>query len=105
MYARPNTVKYILIECIDQAYIKETFYSVNDMKMLFQKTEMNNVKSFIKGVNLYRKIQRNFQQDQISSANFFSTRNISTKSDPFHKLFLCKEGKKSPFFYETIPYK
>ena len=37
------TVKHILIECTYFAHIRETFYSANDMKVLFQKIEMNNV--------------------------------------------------------------
>ena len=45
------TVKHIL--CTDPAHITETFYSANDIKKLFQKTEMNNVMSFLNEVNLY----------------------------------------------------
>ena len=37
------TVKYILIECTDLAHIRKTFYRANNMKELFQKTEINNV--------------------------------------------------------------
>ena len=37
------TVKHILIECTDQAHIRKTFYSTNNMKELFQNTEINNV--------------------------------------------------------------
>ena len=50
------TVKHIHIECTDLAHIRETFYSANEMKELNQKTEMNKVMSFLKAVNLYRKI-------------------------------------------------
>ena len=87
------TVKHILIECTDLAHIRETFYSTNGTKELIQKTETNNAMPFQKAVNLYRNILRNFQQYQISPTNCISTRNISTKSYPFHKLFLCKEKK------------
>ena len=34
------TVKRILIECTDLAHIRKTFYSANNMKELFQNTEM-----------------------------------------------------------------
>ena len=42
------TVKHILIECIDLGHIRKTFYSANNMKELFQNTEINNVTSFQK---------------------------------------------------------
>ena len=58
------------------------------MKELFQKVLMDKETSFLKAVNLYWKIKRNFQQDQISSTNCFFSRNTSTKSDFFQKLFL-----------------
>ena len=95
------SMKHIFIECTDLAHIREAFYSANDMKELFQKIEMN-VMSFLKVRNLYRKISRNFQQDQISSTKCFSTRITSTKSDPFHKLYLKKKKK---IYYKTILYK
>ena len=50
------TVKYILIECIDLANVRKTFYSANNMKELFQNTEINNVISFLKTVKLNTKI-------------------------------------------------
>ena len=57
MFAKPNILwNNILIKCTNVADISETFYSANDMKELFQKTEMNNIMSFLKMVNLYRKI-------------------------------------------------
>ena len=37
------TVKHIPIECTDLANIRKTFYSANNMKELFQNTEINNV--------------------------------------------------------------
>ena len=61
------------------------------MKELFQKIEMNNAISFLKAMNLYRKIKRYFLQDEISSTKCFSMRNISTNFDPFKKLFLPKK--------------
>ena len=53
------TVKHILIECTDLAHIRKTFYCANNMKELFQNTEINNVISFLKTVKLYTKIWRN----------------------------------------------
>ena len=50
------TVKHILIECIDLAHIRETFYSTNNMKKLFQNIEIKNVMSFLKAINTYGKI-------------------------------------------------
>ena len=49
-------VKHILIEFNDLAHIRKTFYSANNMKELFQSTEINKVISFLKTVKLYRKI-------------------------------------------------
>ena len=37
------TMKHILIECTDLAHIRKTFYRANNMKELFQNTEINNV--------------------------------------------------------------
>ena len=50
------TMKHILIECTNLAHIRKIFYSVNNMKELFQNTEINNVISFLKTVKLYTKI-------------------------------------------------
>ena len=50
------TVKHILNECTNLACIRKTFYSANNMKELFQNTEINNVISFLKTVKLYTKI-------------------------------------------------
>ena len=50
------TMKHILIECTDLAHRRKTFYSTNNMKELFQNTEINNVISFLKTVKLYTKI-------------------------------------------------
>ena len=48
-------LKHILIECTDLVHIRKTFYSANNMKELFQNTEINNVISFLKTVKLYTK--------------------------------------------------
>ena len=37
------TVKHSLIECTDLAHIRKTFFSANNMKELFQNTEINNI--------------------------------------------------------------
>ena len=50
------TVKHILIECTDLVHIRKTFYSANNMKELFQNTEINNMISFLKAVKLSTKI-------------------------------------------------
>ena len=50
------TMNHILIECTDLAHVRKTFYSANNMKELFQNTEINNVISFLKTVKLYTKI-------------------------------------------------
>ena len=49
-------VKPILIECTDLAHIRKTFYSANNMKEMFQNTEIKNVIQFLKKVKLYTKI-------------------------------------------------
>ena len=55
-YQTNYTVKHILIECTDQAYIRETFYSANDMEELFQNIEIKNVMLLSKAMNIYGKI-------------------------------------------------
>ena len=88
-----NSVKNILIECADLAHLKETFYSANEMKELIQRIEMKYVNPFLKAVNLYGKILKNFQQDEIPSTNCSSSRNNSTKAEPFHqKIFLLQDN-------------
>ena len=71
--------------------------------------------SFLKAINIYRKIQVKFQQDQISPTNCSSTRNTLTKFDPFHKLSPTnlftskwfstnKLSVKPDSFYNPFPY-
>ena len=50
------SMKHILIECTGLVHIRKTFYSANNMKELFQNTEINNVILFLKTVKLYTKI-------------------------------------------------
>ena len=54
-YQTKYTVKHILIECTNLVHIRKTFYSANNIKELFQNTEIN-VISFLKTVKLYTKI-------------------------------------------------
>ena len=76
MHARPNTLWNIpsmfhafhadQIHCKTHphwmAYIRETFYSANDMKELFQNIEIKNVMSLLKAIHIYRKSKRNFNK-------------------------------------------
>ena len=55
------TMKHFIIECTDQAHIRKTLHGANNMKELFQNIEINNVRSFLKTVNLYTSIKRNLQ--------------------------------------------
>ena len=55
-YQTKYTMKHILIECTDLAHIRKIFYSSNNMKEMFQKTEINNVISFLKTAKLNTKI-------------------------------------------------
>ena len=41
-------VKHILIECTVLAHTRQSFYRTNEMKKIFQNTEMNDVMSFLK---------------------------------------------------------
>ena len=59
----PDTVKYILTECIDLAHVRETFFSWNDTKELFQNIEIrNNV--ICKTDTYIRKDLKKFQPEQ-----------------------------------------
>jgi len=46
------TVKHILIECIDYAHIRQTFFTEQDMKTLF--TNPSNVIDFLKEIELFK---------------------------------------------------
>ena len=68
-----------------------------------------NVMSFLKAMSIYRKIEKKFQQDQISPTNCSSTRNTSTKSDPFilfttRRFSAYKLSIKPDSFYKPFPY-
>ena len=82
------TVKHILIECTDLARIRETFYSANDMKELFQNIEMKNIMSFLKAINIHSKYLKEF----------------STRPNFSYKLFLKKKYfNKIWSFPQTVP--
>ena len=49
-------MKHILIKCTDLAHIRKTFYSANNMKELFQNTEINNLISYLTTAKVYTKI-------------------------------------------------
>ena len=51
-----NCSIWVTYMCMYLAHVRKTFYSANNMKELFQYTEINNVKSFLKTVKLYTKI-------------------------------------------------
>ena len=66
-YACPTkyTVKHILNERTDPAHIRKTFYSANNMKELFQKTEINNVISFLKTEVIHKKSKEIYNKTKL----------------------------------------
>ena len=76
------TVKHILIECTNLTHIRETFYSANDMKELFQNIE-------IKKCNVIPKSNKYIQK---------KLKEISTGPNFFYKLFLYKK-----YFHKLFP--
>ena len=49
------TIKHVLIECIDLASTRETFYNANCMKELFlKKTKVDTIMSFLKAVEKFK---------------------------------------------------
>jgi hypothetical protein len=52
----PLTIKHILIECTDFDLVRDTFYTVPDMKTLFNTVPPDRIISFIKEIGLYYKI-------------------------------------------------
>ena len=58
-------MKHILIECTDLAHIRKTFYSANNMKELFQNTEINNVISFLKTVKYIQKSKEIYNKTRL----------------------------------------
>jgi hypothetical protein len=52
----PLIIKHILIECTDFDLVRDTFYTVPDMKTLFDTVPPDRIISFIKEIGLYYKI-------------------------------------------------
>ena len=50
------SVRHVLIDCIDLGLIRPRFYTVPDMKSLFDTVSVDRILSFIKEVNLFDKI-------------------------------------------------
>ena len=89
-YQTKYTLKHILVECTDLAYIRESFYSANDMKELFQNIEIKNVMSFPKAIYIYPEKSKEF----------------STRLNVSYKLFLYKKFfNKIWFFPQAFPKK
>ena len=51
-----NTVKHILIDCVDFSQTRNLYFQVNDMAQLFQNIPVDNILSFLKEINLFSKI-------------------------------------------------
>ena len=51
------SVRHVLIDCIDLGLIRPRFYSVPDMKTLFDTVSVDRIISFVKEINLFSKIQ------------------------------------------------
>ena len=84
------TVKHILIECTNLAHKRETFYSANDMKELFQNIEIKKC-NVIPNSDKY--IRKNLKE-------------ISTRTNFSHKLFLYKKYfNKIWSFQQAVPKK
>ena len=50
------SVKHVLIDCTDLSLIRQRFYTVLDMKSLFETVSVDRILSFLKEVNLFSKI-------------------------------------------------
>ena len=50
------SVSHVLIDCIDLGFIRPRFYSVPDMKTLFDTVSVDRIISFVKEINLFSKI-------------------------------------------------
>ena len=50
------SVRHVLIDCINLGLIRPRFYSVSDMKTLFDTVSVDRILSFVKEVNLFDKI-------------------------------------------------
>ena len=50
------SVRHVLIDCIDLGLIRPRFYTVPDLKTLFDTVSVDRILSFLKEVNLFAKI-------------------------------------------------
>ena len=51
-----QTVKHILIDCVDFSQTRNLYFQVNDMAQLFQNIPVDNILSFLKEINLFNRI-------------------------------------------------
>ena len=52
----PFTVKHFLIDCVDLALARQTYFTVDSMQQLFNTIPYDNILSYLKETNLYNKI-------------------------------------------------
>ena len=52
----PYTIKHLLLECGDTAFIRYNYFNVQTMKELFTSVDLNKVLSFLKEIGLYEKL-------------------------------------------------
>ena len=53
----PYSVKHLLIDCINLTPKRQYFYSVNNIKELFEHAEVDKILAFLKAVGLYKRIK------------------------------------------------
>ena len=51
-----HVVRHVLTDCIDLGLIRPRFYTVPDMKTLFDTVSVDRILSFVKEVNLFDKV-------------------------------------------------
>ena len=66
------SVRHVLIGCIDLGLIRPRFYTVPDMKTLFDTVSVDRIVSFVKEVNLFTKIWGLLIVFLYSWVNFYS---------------------------------
>ena len=80
-------------------HIRETFYSANDMKELFQNIEIKKCNLIPKSDKYIRRNLKEISGRLNFSYKLFLYKKYFKKSDPFHELL------KNHFYYNTILYK
>jgi len=50
------SLKHVLIDCVDVANVRQTFYNVNNLYDLFTNVAGDTIVKFLKEINLYTKI-------------------------------------------------